>query len=99
MSGASDEKASTLFGVTPATLAAARNALSRGGEVATDSSGTDREYPLAPLMPSGIRMAAFRQELDVAVRSVARAGASDETVDALLAVSLTIAARFPDAFE
>ena len=92
----SGETTATLFGVSPVALAAARDALSSGDELEVGTSGND-DYPLAPLLPGDIRIAAFRRDLEGVIRSSADAGASDETVDALLAVSLTIAARFPDA--
>lgn len=97
MPAAFGEESSTFFGVSSAAIDAAREALTEGGSLAEVLVMSAEDGNLAPLIPIATRLGVFRDDLESVVSSAARSGLSQETVDALLAVALTVSERFPEA--
>jgi len=92
-----DEEPPIWFGVSPAEIDAARQALTEGRLIGSVMVTTRRDGTLAPLIPSATRIAVFLQQLEVTAQSVMRAGVPAEAIDALLAVAITLSERFPEA--
>ncbi len=97
MPAAFSEERSMFFGVPSAALDAARSTLREGGSLSAALAASAEDLSLAPLIPMATRIAAFQHDLESVVRSAAHADVPRETVDALLAVALTVSQRFPEA--
>jgi hypothetical protein len=92
-----DEGPSIWFGVSPAAIDAAREAITEGRPLRSVPLTDYGAGTFAPLIPSEMRIAVFQYELEATVHSAKRAGAPPEAIDALLAVAITLTERFPEA--
>lgn len=92
-----DEGPPIWFGVSPAEIDEARDALTAGRPLGSASFTTRRDATPAPLLPTATRIAVFQQQLEAPAQSAKRAGAPAEAIDALLAVAITLSERFPEA--
>jgi len=92
-----DEGPSMWFGVSPAVIDEAREALTEGRRITPVSVANAREATSAPLLNSTTRLGMFQHQLEATVHSAQRAGAPPEAIDALLAVAITLSELFPEA--
>ena len=92
-----DEGRSIWFGVSPAVISEAREALTDGRPLRPVSLTNGRGATSAALINSTMRLAIFQQRLENTVHSAKRAGAPAEAIDALLAVAITLSELFPEA--
>ncbi len=97
MPAAFRQESSIFFGVSSAAIDAAREALTQGGSLADVVVAPTGTGNLAPLIPIATRLGVFRDDLESVVTSAARSGLTQETVDALLALALSVSERFPEA--
>jgi hypothetical protein len=91
-----DDGSPIWFGVSPAEIDAAREALTEGRPLRSVSVRTRRDGTLAPLIPITTRIGIFQDQLEIAAHSAKRAGAPADAIDALLAVAITLSERFPE---
>lgn len=92
-----DERPSIWFGVSPAVIDEAREALTEGRRLTPASVANGRDATSASLISSTTRLGIFQHQLETTVHSARRAGAPAEAIDALLAVSITLSELFPEA--
>ena len=92
-----EESASIWFGVSPAVIDEAREALTQGRRLTPVSMTNGHDATSAPLINSTTRLGIFQHQLEATVHSAQRAGAPTEAIDALLAVAITLSELFPEA--
>jgi hypothetical protein len=92
-----DEGPRIWFDGSPAEIDAAREALTEGRPLRSVSASNLREGTLAPLIPITTRIALFQDQLEMTAHAAKRAEAPAETIDALLAVAITLSERFPES--
>jgi hypothetical protein len=92
-----DERPSMWFGVSPAVIDEAREALTQGRRLTPVSVSSGHDATSAPLINSTTRLGIFQHQLEAIVHAAQRAGASTEAIDVLLAVAITLSELFPEA--